>query len=557
MKGAIMSRKPSIPDAALDRHIAILGKTGSGKTYTAKGIVERLLDEGRQICILDPTAAWWGLRLAANGKSKGHDVVLLGGKRGDVPMHERSGDAVARLVTQQRANVVIDTSGMTVGEYTRWFIAFAGTLYTTIESPLHLIIDEAHQFMPQGGGGKSDVDTGRMLHAGNRLMSGGRSLGVRGMMITQRPAKLHKDSLTCADTLIAMRVIAPQDRKAVKDWIDGCGDPDQGKAILDSLAQLKCGEGWAWYPEAEYLKLTRFPKIATYDSSATPEHGSGGGPAVSSIDLDDVKAALAEAVAEAEANDPKLLRQRIAELERQAKQADKPPEVVADPKAIEAAVASRDRHWQSEIDKLVASRNELLGLLNRIETLAHVNGEPVKLADPPTIKATPRQVAAAKPKQPARVAGGSPTNLPTGEAKILTALIQFPDGLDRSQLTVLTGYKRRTRDTYLQRLGGRGFVDQRGDKMFATDAGVITMPSVDPLPTGQELRDHWLSKLPTGESAILRELINAYPHDLTRDEITDATGYKRRTRDTYIQRMRSKQIIRVDGGSIYAADTLF
>lgn len=33
-----------IPDQALQAHIAIIGKTGSGKTYAAKGAVENLLD---------------------------------------------------------------------------------------------------------------------------------------------------------------------------------------------------------------------------------------------------------------------------------------------------------------------------------------------------------------------------------------------------------------------------------------------------------------------------------------------------------------------------------
>jgi len=32
-----------IPEAALASHIAILGKTGSGKTYAAKGVVEHIL----------------------------------------------------------------------------------------------------------------------------------------------------------------------------------------------------------------------------------------------------------------------------------------------------------------------------------------------------------------------------------------------------------------------------------------------------------------------------------------------------------------------------------
>lgn len=308
-----MSHASVIPERSLTQHMAILGKTGSGKTFAAKGIVERLLSDGRQVCVLDPTGAWWGLRLGADGKRAGFDIVLIGGKHADIPLAERSGAAVARLVTQQHASVVVDTSGFTVGEYTRWFIDFAGTLYTTIREPLHLVIDEAHHFMPQGKA--PDVDAGKMIHAGNRLMSGGRSLGIRGIMITQRPAKLHKDSLTCADTLIAMRVVAPQDRDAIQEWIDGCGDPAQGKAVTGSLAGLSRGEGWVWYPEGGYLHRTKFPPIKTYDSSATPEHGSKASPNVGAIDLAEVRAALADAVKEAEANDPKLLRRRIAELE--------------------------------------------------------------------------------------------------------------------------------------------------------------------------------------------------------------------------------------------------
>lgn len=39
-----------LPAAALDQHVAILGKTGSGKTWTAKVIVEHALRAGRQTC---------------------------------------------------------------------------------------------------------------------------------------------------------------------------------------------------------------------------------------------------------------------------------------------------------------------------------------------------------------------------------------------------------------------------------------------------------------------------------------------------------------------------
>jgi DNA helicase HerA-like ATPase len=68
-----------IPDAALASHIAILGKTGSGKTYAAKGVVESILTEGGRVCVIDPTGAWHGLRSSASGKRAGFPVVIFGG----------------------------------------------------------------------------------------------------------------------------------------------------------------------------------------------------------------------------------------------------------------------------------------------------------------------------------------------------------------------------------------------------------------------------------------------------------------------------------------------
>jgi len=375
-----------LPKAAIDQHIAILGKTGSGKTFTAKLIVEHVLNQNRQVCVLDPTGAWFGLRLAADGKHAGLDIVLLGGEHADIPLAERSGAAVARLVTEQGASVVIDTSGFTVGEYTRWFIDFAGTLYTTLRNPLHLIIDEAHYFMPQGR--VPDPDAGRMLHAGNRLMSGGRSRGIRGLMITQRPAKLHKDALTCADTLIAMRVIAPQDRQAVKDWVDGCGNAEDGKRVLDSLAQLKRGEGWVWYPEGAHLERVEFPPIATYDSSAAPKHGSKA-VKVAEINLTEVRASLAEAVKEAEANDPKLLRKRIAELEKQLR--DRPAETKTVEVKVEVPVLKNGQLDRTEkvIERLAAiaekvgsEASELRRMIAPATRPAPVLARPVPVARP-------------------------------------------------------------------------------------------------------------------------------------------------------------------------------
>lgn len=53
------SNSADVLDAVVERHLAVFGKTGSGKTYAAKGIVERLLQCCRRVCIVDPTGVWW------------------------------------------------------------------------------------------------------------------------------------------------------------------------------------------------------------------------------------------------------------------------------------------------------------------------------------------------------------------------------------------------------------------------------------------------------------------------------------------------------------------
>jgi hypothetical protein len=122
---------------------------------------------------------------------------------------------------------------------------------------------------------------------------------------------------------------------------------------------------------------------------------------------------------------------------------------------------------------------------------------------------------------------------------------------------VLTGYKRSTRDAYIQRLGEKSFVEVRGGKVFATSEGIAALPDYEPLPTGQALQMYWYDRLPEGERAILGVLINAYPESVDREALTEATGYKRSTRDAYIQRLASKELVLPGRGEVTASENLF
>jgi hypothetical protein len=243
--------------------------------------------------------------------------VIFGGDHADLPLGAVHGEAIADIVATSNTPAIIDTSLMRVVERTRFFTDFASELLRKNKGPLHLFIDECHLMMPQGR--VADPQSGNMLHAANNLISLGRSKGLRVTLISQRPAKVHKDALTQIETMIAMRLIAPQDRHAVEDWIADQADQQKGRDIIASLPSLAKGQGWVWAPELGILKKVTFPRIKTFDSGRTPEgFGAGDGPVLAAIDMATISTKLVAIKEEADANDPAKLKAKIRELEKRA-----------------------------------------------------------------------------------------------------------------------------------------------------------------------------------------------------------------------------------------------
>lgn len=567
-----------IPEEALEQHTAVLGKSGSGKTYAMKSaLVEPLLQRGSRVCVIDPTSAWWGLRSHADGKRPGFQVLVLGGDHGDLPLVPGGGAAVARLLVEQGVSLVADTGLFTVGERTRWMIDFAGTVYRLNRTPLYLVLDEAHVFAPQGR--VPDPEAGKMLHAVNQIASGGRSRGIRLTMITQRPQKLHKDTLTTADTLVAMRVMHPLDRGAVKDWIDGCADPALGKQVLDSLASLKRGSGWVWYPEGGYLKQVKFPPIGTFDSSATPTGNvaQAAPKSVAQLDLTEIRKAMAEAVAEAEANDPRLLRKRIAGLEQTlrtvANQKTSTIAIDATDEQIQAAEASgyvrgldaAGKVWgawrddlRSQVTSFSAAASAFLAApfpavpMTATEALGRRAQGPTysleKLPEP--LRTTLREGSFVTGSQP----------LGRAERLILTALAQYQQGRSMVQVAVLTGYAVNGGGfrNAVGALRTRALIDGRGENLTISPDGVKALGAYTRLPTGPALLQHWLGQLGKAEREVLTVLAGVYPKALKVSDVGERAGYAPDGGGfrNALGRLRTLELI-AGRGELRASDNLF
>lgn len=72
-----------------------------------------------------------------------------------------------------------------------------------------------------------------------------------------------------------------------------------------------------------------------------------------------------------------------------------------------------------------------------------------------------------------------------------------------------------------------GYIDGDRSAISLTREGSRVIPAgvVHALPRGEQLIEHWVSKLSRASGAILRVLCTAWPKSLTKEQIAESTGY--------------------------------
>ena len=535
-----------IPEELLHQHIADLGKTGSGKSSVLRVIAENRLKKKKRLVIIDPKGDWWGLKSGADGVSPGYPVIMFGNfkepRAVDVPINETSGQHVAELIAGGNRPCVIGLRGWMPSQIRKFWLDFAPTLFNKNEGELYVIIDEVHNLAPKGK--ILDVDSGKCLHWTNRLMSEGRGLGMTFFVASQRPQKVHNDTLDCCETLIAMRVVHPAAREAIAEWMKGNGDPQQAKQVLDTLAQLKRGEAWIWSPENEFgPKRVQFPMFETFDSFAPPQAQKAvDGAGWSTVDLAAVKEKLAAVIEEAKATDPKALQSRISELERDLAADDSDLEQIAlaigaaevtresivarareldsnadavtmpqtDPAEIRRAVMERDQEWEKIIWNFRQTVEERFQ-----EVAARINGGAKTISD--ALEAMTGNVILPSFEPPTAAMASSSDGGGFFVHPEVKEKIQAPKPTPKASNARL--------GPAIERARGNA-----GAEMLASGMRALRN-------TGE--------MLPEGETAVLNAI--AQYGDLEKKRLTVLTGYKRSTRDAYIQRLANKGLVESSG----------
>jgi hypothetical protein len=531
----VVSPELSLPIEAVTETFGILAKKGAGKSNAAVVMAEEMFAAGVPWVAIDPKGDWWGVRSSADGTSPGLPLPVFGGLHGDVPLEPTAGHLLADLVAEERLTCVLDVSEFTKGDVRRFLLAFAERLIRRNTEPLHLFLEEAHEYLPQ----RVMRDEAQLVGAWSKIVKQGRFRGLGATLVSQRSASLNKDVLTQVDTLIAMRTTAPQDRKAILAWVE---EHDFGHELVASLPGLEDGEAWVWSPE--FLRTTeriRFRRRQTFDSGATPKMGvARRAPAtLADVDLAAIKEQMAETIEKAKAEDPKELRRRIAALEREiAEVRTATPEPIVERVEVEVPVLPGEvvADLRSTLDAFSAGLEDIRGRLAAWDDRKDVPrtgpagggagavgaGRDPQRADPPQ-RREPRRAPVPRPEAtPVDVA------LTPSDRKVLGALAQYPDGRSRRQLALLTGYKESGGrfGNLLSALRSRGLVVGGRENLAITATGLEVLGEWEPLPTGPQLGRYWLDKLPPSEAKVLGALLEVWPEAMAKAELAAAAGYE-------------------------------
>lgn len=578
-----ISEELSLPHSAVTERLGWFGTSGSGKTYGAGKLAELMLAAGAQVIILDPVGVWWGLRSSADGKRAGIPIHFFGGVHGDLPLLPQSGEIIADLIVDKGISAVLDVSDFTIGGMSTFVRGWGERFFDRKKrspSPVHLYLEEAHTFLPQNL--PPDPQAAIMLHRVERIVRVGRNYGIGTSQISQQPQAVTTRTRNQIQCLFAFGTNGKHERKAIADWFDQHG----GSEVADELSSLPTGIAWAVSPR--WLKKTVKIKIApktTFDSSATPEFGASKSTTpkvLAPVDIEALRTAMADVVAAAQADDPKPLRKRIAELEAQLAKAQSGKPVV-DHGALERARAQGEQAATKRLGEQLERANrrtahvarELKGIEVKLAALAESMAGATEQASPPaprlekvttTMAVYPGSRAAQVPVVVQRraapetqTASTGDVGLATGARRILAAVAQHgEEGVTREQLGVLTEYKKTSRDTYVKQLKAAGLITQDGERLTVTDKGIEALgDDYERLPTGSALLDHWRKRLPEGERKILDIVVDAYPDDIDRESLGERTNYKKTSRDTYVKKLAARKLVQTGGGRVLASAMLF
>jgi hypothetical protein len=260
------------------------------------------------------------------------------------------------------------------------------------------------------------------------------------------------------------------------------------------------------------------------------------------VDLDTLRERMAATIEKAKADDPKQLRARVAELQKELRERPAAePEIVEVPVEIEMPLVADEaiealERVHEDFDDLNSNFGALAEIvrpvadgcariLENLHKVAEQAANPQRFAVQPSRPPTGPKVPP-RPPRPRDVANGTGA-LNKAEHAFLNVLAQFPDGRNRAQLGMLTGYSKKSShfSNTLSALRGKGWIGGSGNFRITADGLAALGDRVDPIPPpGSDLVDWWLDRLKNVERTFLQAIVG-WPEPISRAQLAEASGY--------------------------------
>lgn len=591
----------------------ILGIRNSGKSYTASKLSEEMLKKRIPILVFDPTGIWRHLRNGVNGH-EGFPVVVVGGIEPDIPLpfDEEKMDVIAdrvvllvRASMQKGISVVIDLFAMPKSNWQKIVVPCIRLLLNENYKYgiRHVILEEAAEFIPQ------------RPHPGNQIVYGlieqmartGRNFGIGFTLINQRAEEIAKAVFELCEMVFVHRQKGKNSLKSIREWLDHQAIED-AKGMVASIPKLGNGECWVISDQGE--QKIKVNEKETFHPS--PKEGKTTVPNdVKVADRTEFIKAMSEMIAEGEKSKGKSKKSKdvavvaddnaIEELTFQLTETknlvfDQQNEIVelellvkeyAKRAADRATVLMKLTGFLSRNGSAIVELTEIMKNLNdfingvgpeegsddikALKKYLSADQSKIKEIADDAFEKTFKNPTVGQLRRPHIKAEGlikvedgksvrNNEELSTGEEATLIACRQYQNrgGLTKPQIRMMTNYKRRSTDAYIQRLRAKGYLAESGNKFLPTTEGVYVLGSnYKPLPTGKALIQYWFTNLPQGERKVFEILIGRKGKYIEREQIDQLTGYKIRSRNAYIQRLQTRELVETSSAGVRASDFLF
>jgi len=197
-------------------NILIAGDSGSGKSTITAGIVERLIEDAYQVCIVDPEGDYGTLP----------EVLTLGNPHYAVPVNQ-----ALSVLEDPAMNLNVNLLGIPLAdrpEYFRHLFPSVQAMRTRTGRPHWIVLDEAHHMIPAGGGQLDSVLPQRFGET---------------ILVTVHPEHVSPAALTLVDVVIAVGQAPADTLKAFADVT--------GRTVPSSRGlSYQSGHAVVWFPRS-------------------------------------------------------------------------------------------------------------------------------------------------------------------------------------------------------------------------------------------------------------------------------------------------------------------